>query len=70
MSELKELMRDAAAEAVVPLEARIEELQARIEDMQEMPRMLEAPDAADRIEIEESRDERAEKTVGRRQRVR
>lgn len=67
-SELKQLMREAVAEATAPLEARIEELQSLLEDAPEGEhRLLEAP-SDDRLEFDEP--DEAEEPVGARHRVR
>lgn len=70
-SELKQMMREAAAEATAPLEARIEELQAMLEESAvEEPHLLEAA-RDDRIEFEEADgDARAQEPVSASRRVR
>ena len=67
MSELRQMMREAAAEAVAPLEARVEELQATVEDLPDRGgRLLEEP-AGELLELDEA--DESEESVRVRRRV-
>lgn len=67
-SELKQMMREAATEAVAPLEARIDEMQMLLEDQRETVRSLPPAREQELLEFDEMDESEGGRRVRRKAR--